>query len=143
MSVVRSVVEDELGLDIPIAGLAKNDRHRTNELLYGNPPQTIGLPTDSELFHALTRLQDEVHRYAISFHRDKRSKHALHSTLDDIPGIGPKTRDALIAAFHTVSRLREATEAQIAAVVGPAKAKAVAAHFGASAGTEKAGNKTV
>ena len=142
MSVVRSVVEDELGLDIPIAGLAKNDRHRTNELLYGNPPQTIGLPTDSELFHALTRLQDEVHRYAISFHRDKRSKHALHSTLDDIPGIGPKTRDALIAVFHTVSRLREATEAQIAAVVGPAKAKAVAAHFGASAGTEKAGNKT-
>ncbi len=140
MSVVRSVVEDELGLDIPIAGLAKNDRHRTNELLYGNPPQTIGLPTNSELFHALTRLQDEVHRYAISFHRDKRSKHALHSTLDDIPGIGPKTRDALIAAFHTVGRLREATEAQIAAVIGPAKAKAVVAHFSASAGTETGKN---
>ncbi len=140
MSVVRSVVEDELGLDIPIAGLAKNDRHRTNELLYGNPPQTIGLPTNSELFHALTRLQDEVHRYAISFHRDKRSKHALHSTLDDIPGIGPKTRDALIAAFHTVGRLREATEVQIAAVIGPAKAKAVVAHFSASAGTETGKN---
>ena len=138
MSVVRSVVEGELGLDIPIAGLAKDDRHRTNELLYGNPPQTIGLRTDSELFHALTRLQDEVHRYAISFHRDKRSKHALHSTLDDIPGIGPKTRDALIAAFHTVGRLREATEAQIAAVIGPAKAKAVINHFSASETTKKA-----
>ena len=102
MSVVREVVEGELGLQIPIAGLAKNNRHRTNELLFGNPPQVIGIETNSELFHVLTRLQDEVHRYAITFHRDKRSKHALHSELDDIPGIGPKTRDLLLKYLKSV-----------------------------------------
>ena len=93
MSVVREVVEGELHLDIPIAGLAKDDRHRTNELLYGWPPVVVGMKTDSELFHLLTHMQDEVHRFAITFHRDKRSKHALHSELDDIKGIGPKTKE--------------------------------------------------
>lgn len=130
MSVVREVVEGELGLDIPIAGLAKDNRHRTNELLYGNPPQTIALKTNSELFHVLTQIQDEVHRYAIQFHRDKRSKHALHSELDDIKGIGPATRDALLKAFKSVKRVREASQDELAATVGTAKAKLIAAHFG-------------
>ena len=130
MSVVREVVEGELGLNIPIAGLAKDNRHRTNELLYGNPPQTIALKTNSELFHVLTQIQDEVHRYAIQFHRDKRSKHALHSELDDIKGIGPATRDALLKAFKSVKRVREASQEELAATVGTAKAKLIAAHFG-------------
>ncbi len=130
MSVVREVVEGELGLNIPIAGLAKDNRHRTNELLYGNPPQTIALKTNSELFHVLTQIQDEVHRYAIQFHRDKRSKHALHSELDDIKGIGPTTRDALLKAFKSVKRVREASQEELAATVGTAKAKLIAAHFG-------------
>lgn len=130
MSVVREVVEGELGLNIPIAGLAKDNRHRTNELLYGNPPQTIALKTNSELFHVLTQIQDEVHRYAIQFHRDKRSKHALHSELDDIKGIGPTTRDALLKAFKSVKRVREASQEELAATVGAAKAKLIAAHFG-------------
>ncbi|WP_443866427.1 helix-hairpin-helix domain-containing protein, partial [Leyella stercorea] len=130
MSVVREVVEGELGLHIPIAGLAKDNRHRTNELLYGNPPQTIALKTNSELFHVLTQIQDEVHRYAIQFHRDKRSKHALHSELDDIKGIGPATRDALLKAFKSVKRVREASQEELAATVGAAKAKLIAAHFG-------------
>lgn len=130
MSVVREVVEGELGLNIPIAGLAKDNRHRTNELLYGNPPQTIALKTNSELFHVLTQIQDEVHRYAIQFHRDKRSKHALHSELDDIKGIGPATRDALLKAFKSVKRVREASQEELAAAVGTAKAKLIAAHFG-------------
>lgn len=130
MSVVREVVEGELGLNIPIAGLAKDNRHRTNELLYGNPPQTIALKTNSELFHVLTQIQDEVHRYAIQFHRDKRSKHALHSELDDIKGIGPTTRDALLKAFKSVKRVREASQEELAAAVGAAKAKLIAAHFG-------------
>lgn len=130
MSVVREVVEGELGLDIPIAGLAKDNRHRTNELLYGNPPQTIALKTNSELFHVLTQIQDEVHRYAIQFHRDKRSKHTLHSELDDIKGIGPATRDALLKAFKSVKRVREASQEELAATVGTAKAKLIAAHFG-------------
>ena len=130
MSVVREVVEGELGLHIPIAGLAKDNRHRTNELLYGNPPQTIALKTNSELFHVLTQIQDEVHRYAIQFHRDKRSKHALHSELDDIKGIGPTTRDALLKAFKSVKRVREASQEELAAAVGTAKAKLIAAHFG-------------
>ena len=129
MSVVREVVEGELGLNIPIAGLAKDNRHRTNELLYGNPPQTIALKTNSELFHVLTQIQDEVHRYAIQFHRDKRSKHALHSELDDIKGIGPATRDALLKAFKSLKRVREASAEELAAVVGAAKAKIIAAHF--------------
>lgn len=129
MEVVREVVEDELHLDIPIAGLAKDDRHRTNELLYGFPPMTIGMKTDSELFRLLTRIQDEVHRFAITFHRDKRSKHALHSELDDIAGIGPKTRDALLAAFKSVKRIREAELPAITAVIGAAKGKLIYAHF--------------
>ena len=129
MSVVREVVEGELGLDIPIAGLSKDNRHRTNELLYGNPPQTIALKTNSELFHVLTQIQDEVHRYAIQFHRDKRSKHALHSELDDIKGIGPTTRDALLKAFKSLKRIREASVEELAAVVGAAKAKLIAEHF--------------
>lgn len=122
MSVVRGVVEDELHLDIPIAGLAKDDRHRTNELLFGNPPKTIALKTDSELFHVLTQIQDEVHRYAISFHRDKRSKHALHSALDDIPGIGPATRDRLLKAFKSVKRIQEASIEDLEKIVGAVKA---------------------
>ena len=122
MSVVRQVVEGELGLKIPIAGLAKDDRHRTNELLYGNPPKTITLKTDSELFHVLTRIQDEVHRYAIQFHRDKRSKHALHSALDDIPGIGPATREKLLSEFKSVKRIREASFEMLSGVIGTSKA---------------------
>uniref|UniRef100_UPI0027E2B7AA helix-hairpin-helix domain-containing protein n=1 Tax=uncultured Prevotella sp. TaxID=159272 RepID=UPI0027E2B7AA len=122
MSVVREVVEDELHLSIPIAGLAKDDRHRTNELLFGNPPKTIALKTDSELFHVLTQIQDEVHRYAISFHRDKRSKHALHSALDDIPGIGPATRDRLLKAFKSVKRIQEASIEDLEKIVGAVKA---------------------
>ncbi|MCI6898821.1 MAG: excinuclease ABC subunit UvrC [Prevotella sp.] len=129
MSVVREVVEGELGLDIPIAGLAKDNRHRTNELLYGNPPQTIALKTNSELFHVLTQIQDEVHRYAIQFHRDKRSKHALHSELDDIKGIGPTTRDALLKAFKSLKRIRDASVEELTEVIGAAKAKLIAGHF--------------
>ena len=125
MSVVREVVEGELGLHIPIAGLAKDDRHRTNELLYGNPPKTIALKTDSELFHVLTRIQDEVHRYAIQFHRDKRSKHALHSALDDIAGIGPATREKLLSEFKNVKRIREASFEELSAVIGASKATKV------------------
>lgn len=129
MSVVREVVEGELGLNIPIAGLAKDNRHRTNELLYGNPPQTIALKTNSELFHVLTQIQDEVHRYAIQFHRDKRSKHALHSELDDIKGIGPTTRDALLKAFKSLKRIREVSVEELTEVIGAAKAKLIAEHF--------------
>lgn len=125
MSVVRTVVEDELGLQIPIAGLAKDDRHRTHELLYGNPPMTIGLKQDSALFRLLTQIQDEVHRYAISFHRDKRSKSQLRSELDTIPGVGPKTKQVLLKAFKSVKRIREASEEELAKVVGEAKAKAI------------------
>ncbi len=109
MEVVREVIEDELHLEIPIAGLAKDDRHRTNELLYGFPPQTIALPPESELFKVLTQIQDEVHRYAITFHRDKRSKHALHSELDDIKGIGPKAKEALLSKFKSVKKIKEAS----------------------------------
>ena len=129
MEVVRKVVEDELGLAIPIAGLAKNDRHRTNELLYGFPPQVVALKTDSELVHALTKIQDEVHRYAISFHRDKRSKHALHSELDNISGIGKKSAEALLRRFKSVKRIREADIEAIAEVVGKARAEALRRHF--------------
>ena len=129
MEVVREVIEDELHLRIPIAGLAKDDRHRTNELLFGFPQKVIGLKTDSELFHVLTHIQDEVHRYAITFHRDKRSKHALHSELDDIRGIGPKTKEALLHHFHTVKRISEASDDELAAVVGSSKAAILKAHF--------------
>ena len=129
MEVVREVIEDELHLRIPIAGLAKDDRHRTNELLFGFPQKVIGLKTDSELFHVLTHIQDEVHRYAITFHRDKRSKHALHSELDDIKGIGPKTKEALMNHFRTVKRISEASDDELTAVVGSSKAAILKAHF--------------
>ena len=129
MEVVREVVEDELHLDIPIAGLAKDDRHRTNELLYGFPPMVVGMKTDSELFHMLTHIQDEVHRFAITFHRDKRSKHALHSEMDDIRGIGPKSKEALLKAFKTMKNIRESSTEELAAVVGRQKAELVASHF--------------
>ena len=129
IDVVRQVVEFELGLEIPIAGLAKDDRHRTNELLYGWPPQVVGLKTDSELFHKLTQIQDEVHRFAISFHRDKRSKHALHSELDEIKGIGPKTKDALIRQFKTVRKIKEQNLKALTEVIGAAKAAILYNYF--------------
>lgn len=125
MDIVREVVEDELHLHIPIAGLAKDDRHRTNELLFGFPAQVIGLKTDSELFHVLTQIQDEVHRFAISFHRDKRSKHALHSALDDIKGIGPKSKEALLKAFKSVKNIKGASVGEIATIIGKDKAQKV------------------
>ena len=121
MEVVRQVVEDELHLDIAIAGLAKDDKHRTNELLFGFPPVVVGMKTNSELFHALTRIQDEVHRYAITFHRDKRSKHAVHSELDSIKGIGPKTKETLLKHFKSVKRIREASVENVKAIIGEKK----------------------
>ena len=129
MNVVRQVVVDELHLEIPIAGLAKDDRHRTNELLFGFPPQVIGLKIDSELFHFLTRIQDEVHRYAITFHREKRSKHALHSVLDDIKGIGPKTKDALIKSLKSVKRIQQSDLQALSEIIGQSKAKVVYNYF--------------
>lgn len=129
MDVVREVIVDELHLDIPIAGLAKDDRHRTNELLFGFPPQTIALPPENELFKVLTQIQDEVHRYAITFHRDKRSKHALHSELDDIKGIGPKAREALLSKFKSVKKMKEASLEQLSEVLGPHKAEILAKYF--------------
>mgnify|MGYP000180686852 FL=1 len=135
MEVVREVIEDELHLEIPIAGLAKDDRHRTNELLYGFPPQTIALPPESELFKVLTQIQDEVHRYAITFHRDKRSKHALHSELDDIKGIGPKAKEALLSKFKSVKKIKEASLEQLTEVLGPHKAEILTKYF-----TEKSEN---
>lgn len=129
MEVIREVIQDELNLDIPIAGLAKDDRHRTNEMLYGFPPIHVALKTDSELFHVLTHIQDEVHRFAITFHRDKRSKRALHSELDDIQGIGPKTKDSLLKALKSVKRIKEAEQSKIAEIIGPAKAQIVYKYF--------------
>ena len=129
MEVVREVVEDELHLNIPIAGLAKDDHHRTNELLYGFPPQTIGIDVKSELFKVLTQIQDEVHRFAISFHRDKRSKHQLHSELDDIKGIGPKTKEALIKQFKTVNRVKGADIQLLTEAIGASKAAIVYNYF--------------
>ena len=129
MDIVREAVEDELHLSIPIAGLAKDNRHRTNELLFGFPPQVIGMKTDSELFHVLTQIQDEVHRYAITFHRDKRSKHALHSELDDIKGLGPKGREALIKNLHTVKQIKEADIQKLTEILGTSKGTTVFNHF--------------
>ena len=129
MEVIRQVIQDELNLDIPIAGLAKDDRHRTNELLYGFPAIHVALKMDSELFHVLTQIQDEVHRFAIEFHRNKRSKRALHSELDDIKGIGPKTRDELLNGLKSVKRIREAELSTLSDIIGPAKAKIVFEHF--------------
>ena len=129
MSVVRSVVEDELHLQIPIAGLAKDNRHRTNELLYGNPPATIAIKTDSELFRILTQIQDEVHRFAITFHRDKRSKHQLHSELDEIKGIGPKTKQLLLGQLKSVKRIQEASIDTLTTIAGKTKAVIIYQHF--------------
>ncbi len=129
IDVVRDVVVNQLHLNIPIAGLAKNDRHRTNELLYGYPPQTIGIDIKSELFKVLTQIQDEVHRYAITFHRDKRSKHALHSELDDIKGIGPKAKEALLKRFKTVKAIKESNTEALEEVVGNAKTKILLEYF--------------
>lgn len=125
MEVVREVVEDELGLRIPIAGLAKDNRHRTSELLFGFPPQTIGIKQHSPLFRLLTQIQDEVHRFAISFHREKRSKRQIASALDSIKGVGEKTKTALLKEFKSVKRIQEAPLEEIAHVVGEAKAKIV------------------
>ena len=129
MEVIRQAIKDELNLDIPIAGLAKNDKHRTNELLYGFPPRVVGMKDTSELFRVLTQLQDEVHRFAITFHRDKRSKHALHSELDDIKGIGPKTRDELLKALKSVKKIRNTDMTELADIIGQAKAKIVYDYF--------------
>jgi len=129
MGIIREVIQDELNLDIPIAGLAKDDRHRTNELLYGFPPIHVALKTDSELFHVLTQIQDEVHRFAIEFHRNKRSKRALHSELDDIPGIGPKTRDGLLNGLKSVKRIREAKLEELENVIGKAKAEIIYGYY--------------
>ena len=129
MDVVHEVVAGELHLDIPIAGLAKDDRHRTNELLYGFPPQTVAIAPESELFKVLTQIQDEVHRYAITFHRDKRSKHALHSELDDIKGIGPKAKEAILSKFKSVKKAKEASLEELSEVLGPHKAEILKNHF--------------
>ena len=129
MDVVKEVVVDELQLDIPIAGLAKDDRHRTNELLYGFPPQTVGLDIKSELFKVLPQIQDEVHRFAITFHRDKRSKHALHSELDDIKGLGPKGKEALLKRLKTVKGIKDADYQEIVSILGQAKGTLVYKHF--------------
>jgi len=137
MEVIREVIQDELNLDIPIAGLAKDDRHRTNELLYGFPPMKVALKVDSELFHVLTRIQDEVHRFAIEFHRNKRSKRALQSELDSIKGIGPKTRDELLNSLKSVRRIREAEESTLASIIGSSKARIVYQFFHPVETTEK------
>ena len=129
MEVVRTIVEDELELKIPIAGLAKDNRHRTNELLFGFPPQTIGIPTNSELFKILTQIQDEVHRFAISFHRDKRSKHQLHSELDDIKGIGSKSKEQLLKHFKTVKKVKEADIQTLTDIIGGSKAVLIYNYF--------------
>lgn len=129
MEVVRKVVEDELALSIPIAGLAKDDKHRTHELLYGFPAQVIGMKTESPLFHLLTHIQDEVHRFAITFHRQKRSKHQVASELDEIKGIGPRTRDLLIKHFRSVKRIREASDEELTTVIGVNKTKIIREAF--------------
>jgi excinuclease ABC subunit C len=126
MEVMREVIEDTLGLSIPIAGLAKNDRHRTAELLFGFPTMSIGLKQQSALFHLLERIQDEVHRFAITFHRDKRSKRQTASVLDNIKGIGPKAKEALLAHFKSVKRIKEAPMEEVAAVIGKSKAEKLA-----------------
>ena len=129
MGIIREVIQDELGLDIPIAGLAKDNRHRTNELLYGFPPIHVALKNDSELFHVLTQIQDEVHRFAIEFHRNKRSKRALHSELDNISGIGPKTREGLLNALKSVRKIRETNLETLSDLVGHSKAQIIYQHF--------------
>lgn len=129
MEVVREVIEEELNLNIPIAGLAKNDRHRTNELLFGFPQQTIALDVKSELFKVLTQIQDEVHRFAISFHRDKRSKSQLHSELDNIKGVGPKTKELLLKKMKTVKRIKETDLQELTDIIGRSKATILYNYF--------------
>ena len=129
MEVVREVIEDELHLNIPIAGLAKNDKHRTNELLFGFPQQVVALDVKSELFRVLTQIQDEVHRYAISFHRNQRSKHQLHSELDNIKGIGPKTKDMLLKKLKSVKNIKEADRQILTSIIGASKASLVYNYF--------------
>ena len=129
MEVARQVIQDQLHLDIPIAGLAKDDRHHTSELLYGFPPQVIGLKPTDPLFHLLEQIQNEVHRFAITFHKDKRSKGTFRTALTDIPGIGDKTARDLLLKFGSVKEVRLQTETDLAKVVGPAKAKAILAYF--------------
>lgn len=128
MGVVKEVI-DELGLDIPIAGLAKDNRHRTSELLFGFPPQTVGMKQTSPLFHLLTQIQDEVHRFAITFHRDKRSKRQTASELDEIAGIGEKTKTMLLQKFKSLKRIKEASVEELSEVIGQAKAKRLKEHF--------------
>lgn len=142
MSAVRDVVDGEMGLSIPIAGLAKDHRHRTNELLYGNPPVVIGMKADSELFRLLTRIQDEVHRFAITFHREKRSKHALHSELDDIRGIGAKTKEALLGKLKTVKAIKAADIETLTAIIGKAKANIIRDYFREKAENENSSTKS-
>ena len=137
MGVVREVIEDQLHLQIPIAGLAKDDRHRTNELLYGFPPRTVTLKTGSELFRILSQIQDEVHRFAITFHRDKRSKSALHSSLDDIKGIGPVTKDTLIKSLKTVKRIETADLQTLSQIIGKSKAEIIYNYFQTKKGSLK------
>lgn len=129
MEAVRSIIVDELNLSVPIAGLAKDNRHRTNELLFGFPPQVIDLRTNSELFKILTQMQDEVHRFAISFHRNKRSKRQLHSVLDDIKGIGPKSKKKLLAELRTVQDIKNADLKTLTNILGSAKAMIVYQFF--------------
>lgn len=142
MSAVRDVVCGEMGLSIPIAGLAKDHRHRTNELLYGNPPVVIGMKADSELFRLLTRIQDEVHRFAITFHREKRSKHALHSELDDIRGIGAKTKEALLGKLKTVKAIKAADIETLTAIIGKSKANIIRDYFKEKAENENSSTKS-
>jgi len=129
MEVVREIVEDELRQAIPIAGLAKNEHHRTNELLYGNPPLTVGMKTDSEIFKLMTRIQDEVHRFAITFHRNKRSKHALKSELDDIKGIGEKTKTQLLTKLKSVKQIKLSDLQTIIEIIGASKANLLYDYF--------------
>ncbi len=125
MAMIRQIVEDELHLDIPIAGLAKDDRHRTREMLYGFPPATIGIKPESQLFRTLTYMQDEVHRFAISFHRDKRSKRQTASELDTIPGVGPATKALLLKHFKSVKRTKEASLTELQTLLGTARGEKI------------------
>lgn len=125
MEMIREVVEDELGLEIPIAGLAKDDRHRTREMLYGFPPAIIGIKPESQMFRTLTQMQDEVHRFAISFHRDKRSKRQTASELDTIAGIGPATKQTLLKQFKSVKRIKEATLPELQALLGTTRGEKI------------------
>lgn len=130
MEVVRQVIEDELHLNIPIAGLAKDNRHRTSEVLFGFPPMTIGIKQGTPLFHLLENIQDEVHRFAITFHRDKRSKSQIASALDNVKGIGEKRKTALLKAFKSVARIKKASLEELAEVVGESAAKSVKESLG-------------